>query len=78
MDIEKVVQSPSDYFASPAEVATAPGLSAEDKIRVLESWEVDANRLLTSSAENMPGDKHEEITAQLQEVHSTLEDLRGR
>lgn len=77
MDIEKVVQSPAEYFSSPAQVATEPALTLEQKIRVLESWEVDTNRLLTSDAENMPGDEHEQITVQLQEINATLTDLRG-
>lgn len=77
MDIEKVVQSPADYFASPAQVATEPALDLEQKIKVLESWQVDANRLLTSDAENMPGDEHEQVTAQLQEINATLSDLKG-
>ena len=76
MDIDKVVQSPADYFSSPAEVATEPALTLEQKIRVLESWEVDVNRLLTSDAENMPGDEHEQVTTQLQEINATLNDLR--
>ena len=76
MDIEKVVQDPSDYFSNPAEVATAPGLSLEEKIRVLESWELDANRLLSSAEENMAGDEHETVTSQLQEIRTTLSDLR--
>ncbi|MBA3988310.1 hypothetical protein [Aliidiomarina maris] len=77
MDIDKVVQSPADYFASPAQVATEPALNTAQKIKVLESWQVDANRLLTSDAENMPGDEHEQITAQLQEISSTLNDLKS-
>ncbi|RUO34487.1 hypothetical protein [Aliidiomarina soli] len=77
MDIDKVVQSPSDYFSAPAQVATEPALSLEQKIRVLESWELDSNRLLTSGSENMPGDEHEEISTQLQDIRKTLSDLRG-
>lgn len=77
MDIEKVIQNPTEYFTSPAEIATAPGLTVEQKIRVLESWEVDAERILDSSAENMTGDDEQAITIQLQEIHTTLSDLRG-
>lgn len=77
MDIDKVVQSPADYFANPAQVTTEPDLDHEQKIRVLESWKVDAMRLLTSSAENMPGDEHEQISADLQQINMLLTDLKG-
>lgn len=76
MDIGKVIQDPADYFSSPAEVATVSSLSLEDKIRVLESWQLDVQRLLTSSAENMQGDEHDQVSAQLQEITNTLSDLR--
>lgn len=76
MDIGKVIQDPEDYFSSPAEVATVSSLSLEDKIRVLESWQLDAQRLLTSAAENMPGDEQEQIAVQLQEITNTLSDLQ--
>ncbi len=76
MDIGKVIQDPADYFSSPAEVATVSSLSLEDKIRVLESWQLDAQRLLSSAAENMPGDEQEQIAVQLQEITNTLSDLQ--
>lgn len=79
MDIEKVVQDPEGYFSSPAEVTTEPALTLEQKIRVLESWEVDVNRLLTSESENMPGDDdNSQNTARLQEIKNTLDDLKSR
>lgn len=77
MDIDKVVQSPTDYFASPAQVATEPGLELEQKIRILESWRLDVNRLITSDAENMPGDGYEQTSTQLQEINTVLSELKG-
>lgn len=76
MDIEKVMQDPSDYFEHPGEVATAPGLSIEQKVKILESWELDVDRRLSSTAENMPGDETAEMTTELQKIRSTLSDLR--
>lgn len=75
MDIDKVIQSPADYFTSPAEVATAPGLSSEQKIEILESWAVDADRRLESADENMTGDDEQNIAVELQEIRTTLSDL---
>lgn len=76
MDIEKVMQDPSDYFDHPGEVATAPGLSIEDKVKILENWELDVDRRLSSTAENMPGAETSEMSTELQEIRSTLSDLR--
>ena len=76
MDIDKVVQSPAEYFTNPEQVTTEPELDHEQKIRILESWKVDSMRLLISAAENMPGDKHEQITADLQQINTLLTDLK--
>lgn len=78
MDVEQVIQNPSKYFEHPGEVVTTPGLSTEEKIKILESWEVDANEMLTAESENMPDKRSEQLTDDLQAIRTTLTDLRSK
>ncbi|RUO25219.1 hypothetical protein CWE09_00300 [Aliidiomarina minuta] len=78
MNVEQVIQNPSKYFEHPGEVATTPGLSVEDKVKILESWEIDANEMLTADSENMPDKRNEQLTDDLQAIRTTLSDLRGK
>lgn len=78
MNVEQVIQNPSKYFEHPGEVATTPGLSTEDKIKILESWEVDANEMLTAASENMPDKRNEQLSEDLQSIRTTLSDLRTK
>lgn len=42
-------------YHTPEELIARPDLGVEDKLAILETWELDARRLLTAEAENMSG-----------------------
>lgn len=52
-DADAMVLDPSAHFDAPKDVLTAPGLSDEDRRRILESWVEDAKRISEAEAENM-------------------------
>ncbi len=52
--VSDAIQNPASVFASPDEVLNQSDLSAEDKMKILESWETDQNLLMTAEEENMP------------------------
>lgn len=54
--LQRALLDPSAVFDSPEEVAAAPDLEDEDKIRVLQRWESDAEQLQVATDENMGGD----------------------
>lgn len=47
--------NPSTQFSDPGEVLDDPELSKEEKERALDTWEQDAQQLMTASNEGMPG-----------------------
>lgn len=51
--IAAAIQDPAAMFATPEAVVAHPALSREDKIKILESWKVDATLLMTAEQENM-------------------------
>lgn len=51
--LNEFVKDPSDHFSTPQEVLDHPDLSQDEKRKILVSWQLDEERLLTSTAENM-------------------------
>jgi len=58
-------------FPNPMDVLAAKDLSREEKIKVLQSWEHDAKRLLESADENMTDERGRERN-QLPEIQKAL------
>ena len=69
--VEKAIGDPSRLFPNPSAVLVAEDLSREEKIKVLQSWELDAKRLLESADENMTDD-HGRERNQLPEIQKAL------
>lgn len=55
LDIEAAVLDPTRYFERPQAVLEDGRLDTAQKRRILESWALDAQRLIESEAENMAG-----------------------
>ncbi|MGE0007982.1 MAG: hypothetical protein AB7S92_20670 [Parvibaculaceae bacterium] len=70
------IADPSRMFPNPMAVIEADGLSHEEKIKVLQNWELDARRLLESADENMTDERGRERN-QLPEIHKALRALAG-
>jgi hypothetical protein len=73
-DYERALHDPCGVFGEPKEVLAHPGLAAEEKRAILESWRQDALRLSASEGENMAGGED----AMLQRVCDALRALEGR
>lgn len=69
---KKAVDDPSRAFGSPRAVVESE-LPREEKIKILQSWELDARRLLESAEENMTGGEKD----RLPEIQRALRDLEG-
>ena len=59
--IDDYVANPRHHFRGPFEVADSTMLKSRDKIRILESWKLDAQRLSESSDENMTGGEESDL-----------------
>jgi len=70
--VDDLVMQPTRHFDSPHEVLTYPGLRYKDRLRILESWKLDAQRLAESTAENMSGGEETD----LREVSQALVKLK--
>jgi len=70
-DSEKAIDDPSRAFSSPREVVESK-LPREEKIKILQSWELDARRLLESAEENMTGGEKD----RLPEIQGALRQLQ--
>lgn len=55
VDFDAAIQAPATVFARPADIVTAPGLTREQRIRLLRQWEWEALQLEVATEENMPG-----------------------
>ena len=53
--IETIIKDPGKYFACPRDVVADPGLSLDEKRRILDSWALDAQLLSVAEEENMGG-----------------------
>lgn len=71
--VDELVLQPTRHFDNPNEVLTYPGLKHEDRLQILESWKLDAQRLADSTAENMSGGEE----TNLREVSQALVHLKS-
>ena len=56
IDLEQALNDPADVFENPAAVVQHPALSREQKIQILNNWQLDASRLVESEGEGMMGE----------------------
>lgn len=63
LDVKAAKINPSKFFKTPAEVATYPGLSKQDKIEILRQWETDARLMAVADEENMGGGESSHLGA---------------
>ena len=63
LDIKAAKTNPSKFFKTPAEVATYPSLSKEDKIEILRQWEIDARLMAVADEESMGGGENSHLGA---------------
>ena len=52
-DFDTVATNPAAYYSSPEAVLDDPELTREQKLRLLEEWEIDLKRTLESDSEGM-------------------------
>lgn len=69
--VNRAIADPSRMFPHPSAVLEAKDLSRNEKIKVLQSWELDAKRLLESADENMTDERGRERN-QLPEIQRAL------
>jgi hypothetical protein len=72
--VNEAIADPSRMFPNPMAVLEATNLSREEKIKVLQNWELDAKRLLESADENMMDERGRERN-QLPEIQKALRTL---
>ena len=72
--VSEAIADPSRMFHSPAAVVDARDLSREEKIKILQNWELDAKRLLESADENMTDERGRERN-QLPDIQKALRSL---
>jgi hypothetical protein len=75
--VDKAIADPLRVFDTPTEVVEASNLSREEKIKILENWELDARRLIESAGENMIDEKGRERD-QLPEIQKALRKLGAK
>ena len=56
IDLERALNDPADLFESPDAVVHHPRLTREQKIQILNNWQLDASRLEGSEGEGMIGE----------------------
>ena len=56
IDLERALNDPAGLFGSPDAVVRHPALTREQKIRILNNWQLDASRLEGSEGEGMTGE----------------------
>jgi hypothetical protein len=56
VDLERALNDPAGLFETPDAVVHHPTLTREQKIQVLNNWQLDASRLEGSEAEGMGGE----------------------
>lgn len=74
--VNKAIADPSRVFPDPMAVLQASDLSREEKVKVLQNWELDAKRLLESADENMTDERGREKNL-LPEIHKALRALEA-
>lgn len=83
-DFDIVATNPAAYYEGPAEVLADSELTREQKLRILEEWEVDLKRALESDSEGMAqgsdveeGAERSNDAALLRNVSNYLRRARG-
>jgi hypothetical protein len=71
IDLERALNDPADLFETPDAVVHHPTITREQKIQILNNWQLDASRLEGSEAEGMGG----EGAPMLHRVRMALADL---
>jgi hypothetical protein len=56
VNLERALNDPADLFESPDAVVHHPTLTREQKIQILNNWQLDASRLEASASEGMAGE----------------------
>ena len=56
IDLERALKDPADLFENPDAVVRHPTLTREQKVQILNNWQLDASRLEGSEAEGMGGE----------------------
>ncbi len=56
VDLERALNDPADVFENPDAVVRHTTLSREQKIQILNNWQLDASRLEASEGEGMGGE----------------------
>ena len=72
--VDDLVFHPKRHFDHPDEVVRDNELTHTDKVRILESWKLDAQQLADSTAENMSGGEETD----LREVSRALVQLKDQ
>ncbi len=55
IDLEHALKDPADLFENPDAVVRHPTLTREQKVQILNNWQLDASRLEGSEGEGMRG-----------------------
>jgi hypothetical protein len=56
VNLERALNDPADLFESPDAVVHHPTLTREQKVQILNNWQLDASRLEASEGEGMGGE----------------------
>jgi hypothetical protein len=56
VNLERALNDPADLFERPDAVVRHPTLTREQKIQILNNWQLDASRLEASEGEGMGGE----------------------
>lgn len=78
MSFEQVLQNPGAVYGNPAAVLQDPDLNDEEKLKILNSWEVDAREVLKAEEENMSPSDSTQSTDILQQINDAQRELRGQ
>jgi hypothetical protein len=56
INLERALNDPADVFENPDAVVRHPVLTREQKVQILNNWQLDASRLEASEGEGMRGE----------------------
>jgi len=71
--VKKAVTNPTKVFSDPMDVVRAGGLSRNQKLKILESWEQEARLLQIATGENMSGGE----PSRIEDVRKAIDSLGG-
>ena len=74
IDLQQALNDPADVFETPDAVVQHPSLTREQKVQILNNWQLDASRLEGSEGEGMRG----EDAPMLHRVRIALAALMGQ